>query len=211
MKRAKKKTRRLNVELSFGSAVLGFVILFSLIAPLYVNKEDSLLGSFPPELPPSKEHIFGTDLQGRDVFTTLVYAAPQTLQIGAVTGLISLALGALMGVLAGFFPGWGDNLIRFFGDVLIAIPAIAFLMVFVARLDNPSIYVISVSIAFLSWPGPARAIRAQVLSLRERQYIFIARANGEREIEVLFREALARPWPWRYWGLCHRDDTSAWV
>jgi len=188
-KRSNRKTR-LNGALIFGAGVLAFVILFSIVAPLFVNKEDSLLGSFEPQLPPSREHIFGTDLQGRDVFTTLVFAAPQTLKIGAVTGLISLGLGALLGVVAGFFPGWVDTLIRFLGDVLIAIPAIAFLMVFVARMQDPSIYVIALSIAFLSWPGPARAIRAQVLSLRERQYVAIARANGEREIEVLFREVL---------------------
>jgi peptide/nickel transport system ATP-binding protein len=71
-----------------------------------------------------------------------------------------------------------------------AIPVIAFLMVFVARMQNPSIWVIALSIAGLSWPGAARGIRAQVLSLRERQYISIARANGERELEVLFREVM---------------------
>ncbi|MBN1875340.1 MAG: dipeptide/oligopeptide/nickel ABC transporter permease/ATP-binding protein [Anaerolineae bacterium] len=194
----------LNGHLIFGAVVLSFVILFSLVGPLFVDKDDSLLGSFAPEQRPFwiKEseksmiqaddypHIFGTDLQGRDIFTTLVYAAAQTLQVGTLTGLISLGLGAMMGVLAGFFPGRLDNSIRFFGDILVAIPTIAFLMVFVARMDDPSIWVIALSIAALSWPGAARAIRSQVLSLRERQYIAIARANGEREIEVLFREVL---------------------
>ncbi len=189
VKRASRKSR-LNSHLIFGWTVLTLVILFSLIGHLFVNREDSLLGSFEPELPPSREHIFGTDLQGRDVFTTLVYAAPQTLWVGALTGMVSLALGAFMGVLAGFLTGWVDNLIRFVSDILIAIPAVAFLMVFVARMQDPSIYVIAISIACLTWPGAARGIRAQVLSLRERQYIAIARANGEHELEVLFREVL---------------------
>ncbi|MGC9350308.1 MAG: dipeptide/oligopeptide/nickel ABC transporter permease/ATP-binding protein [Anaerolineae bacterium] len=196
--------RNLNAHLIFGAAVLGFVILFSAVGPFFVDRDDSLLGSFEPELAPywssvgegtrkdsgGERHLFGTDLQGRDVFTTLVFAAPQTLQVGAVTGLISLGLGALMGIIAGFFPGWIDVVIRFLGDTLIAIPAIAFLMVFVARMDDPGLWIIAVAIASLSWPGAARAIRSQVLTLRERQYISIARANGEREVEVLFREVM---------------------
>lgn len=208
--RSRKKARKVNGHLVFGAAVLGFVLLFSLIGPFFVNRDDSLLGSFEPQLAPywySKggettmavsdgvKHIFGTDLQGRDVFTTLVYAAPQTLQVGAITGLISLGLGAIMGVIAGFFPGKIDTAIRFFGDTLIAIPAIAFLMVFVARMSDPSIWIIAVAIASLAWPGAARAIRSQVLTLRERQYISIARSNGEREMEVLGREVLPNTLP----------------
>jgi oligopeptide/dipeptide ABC transporter ATP-binding protein len=181
---------KMNAHLIFGAVVLAAVILFSLVGHFFVNRDHSLLGSFPPELEPSPENLLGTDLQGRDVFTTLVYAAPQTLQVGALTGIISLALGAIMGVVAGFLGGRTDTGIRFFSDVLMAIPTIAFLIVFVARMEDPSIWVISLSIAGLSWPGAARGIRAQVLSLRERQYISIARANGEWELEVLFREVM---------------------
>lgn len=209
MASAKKKSSKLNPHLIIGAAVLGFVILFSAIGPFFVNKEDSLLGSFEEEQPPfwakqstrsnvisdDTRHLFGTDLQGRDVFTTLVYAAPQTLQVGALTGLISLGFGALMGVVAGFLQGRVDNVIRFVSDTLVAIPTIAFLMVFVARMQDPSIYVIALSIAALAWPGSARAIRAQVLTLRERQYISIARSNGQKELEVLFREVMPNIFP----------------
>lgn len=193
-KRATTKSR-MNSHLIFGAVVLGAVILFSLIGPLFVNKEDSLLGAYPPELEPSAENWLGTDLQGRDVFATLVYAAPQTLMVGALTGIISLTLGTVMGVVAGFVGGRLDSGIRFFSDVLVAIPAIAFLMVFVARMQNPSIWIIALAIAALSWSGAARGIRAQVLSLRERQYVAIARANGEPEVEVLFREVLPNVLP----------------
>jgi oligopeptide/dipeptide ABC transporter ATP-binding protein len=186
---------KLNAELILGVVILGAIILFSLVTPIFIDKDDSLLGKFPPNVSPNSRNLLGTDLQGRDVFTTLVYAAPQTLQVGALTGIISLGFGALMGVLAGFFPGFLDDLIRFISDGLVAIPAIAFLMVFVARMDNPSIYVISFSIACLAWPGSARAIRSQVLTLRERQYISIARSNGERELEVLFREVMPNIFP----------------
>lgn len=208
MARPKKKTK-LNAQLVFGAAVLGFVILFSAIGPFFVNKDDSLLGSFQEEQPPfwakqstkstvhsdGLHHIFGTDLQGRDVFTTLVFAAPKTLQVGVLTGLISLGFGALMGIIAGFLQGRVDISIRFISDTLVAIPTIAFLMVFVARMQDPSIYIIALSIAVLSWPGTARAIRSQVLTLRERQYISIARSNGMKELEVLFREVLPNVFP----------------
>jgi len=209
MARSKKKPSKLNAHLIFGAAVLGFVILFSVIGPFFVDKDDSLLGSFGEEQPPfwakqsekstvhtdDVRHLFGTDLQGRDVFTTVVYAAPQTLLVGVLTGLISLGFGALMGVLAGFLQGRIDIGIRFISDTLVAIPTIAFLIVFVARMDDPSIYIIALSIAVLSWPGAARAIRSQVLTLRERQYIAIARSNGQKELEVLFREVLPNIFP----------------
>jgi len=209
MARSKKKPSKLNAHLIFGAAVLGFVILFSVIGPFFVDKDDSLLGSFGEEQPPfwakqsekstvhtdDVRHLFGTDLQGRDVFTTVVYAAPQTLLVGVLTGLISLGFGALMGVLAGFLQGRIDIGIRFISDTLVAIPTIAFLIVFVARMDDPSIYIIALSIAVLSWPGAARAIRSQVLTLRERQYISIARSNGQKELEVLFREVLPNIFP----------------
>jgi len=125
----------------------------------------------------------------------VVYAAPQTLLVGILTGLISLGFGALMGVLAGFLQGRIDIGIRFVSDTLVAIPTIAFLIVFVARMDDPSIYIIALSIAVLSWPGAARAIRSQVLTLRERQYISIARSNGQKELEVLFREVMPNIFP----------------
>jgi len=209
MARSKRKLTKLNAHLVFGAAVLGFVILFSVIGPFFVDKDDSLLGSFGEEQPPfwAKQsdrstvhsddvlHLFGTDLQGRDVFTTVVYAAPQTLLVGILTGLISLGFGALMGVLAGFLQGRIDIGIRFVSDTLVAIPTLAFLMVFVARMDDPSIYIIALSIAVLSWPGAARAIRSQVLTLRERQYISIARSNGQKELEVLFREVMPNIFP----------------
>ena len=197
MVKPQKKARKtnLNGDLVFGGVVLIAIILFSVLGPFFVNKDHSLLGSFAPELAPNSENIFGTDLQGRDVFTTLVYAGTQTLIVGALTGIISLSFGALMGITAGFFPGRVDNFIRFFSDVLIAIPAIAFLMVFVARMADPSIYVIALSIACLAWPGTARAMRSQVLTLRERQYISIARSNGEKEFEVLIREVLPNIFP----------------
>ena len=181
----------MNAHLIFGAVVLAAVVLFALVGPLFVNQDDSLLGSFEPELEPNDENLLGTDLQGRDVFATLVFAAAQTLEVGVLTGLISLGLGAVLGVIAGFIGGRVDSSIRFFSDVLMAIPAIAFLMVFVARMDDPSIWVIAPGHRRPELARPGARASARRCSLCASGSTFLSPApTASARSRVLFREVL---------------------
>jgi peptide/nickel transport system ATP-binding protein len=117
-------------------------------------------------------------------------AIPPTLRVGVISGIISVTLGLALGLLAGFFGGWADGLIRTFSDVLMAVPSLAFMILVVARMDRPNIMVVAMIVGLLTWSGTARGIRAQVLTIRERYYTAVARANGESEVEVLFREVI---------------------
>ncbi len=181
---------KLNPSLVFGAALLIFIVAVSFVGPVLVNERQARVGAMEPNLPPSDQNVSGTDSQGRDVFTTLILAVPPTLRVGLIAGVISVFLGLSLGLIAGFFGGWADWLIRTFSDVLMAIPSLAFMILVVSRMDRPNIVVVAVVVGFLTWSGTARGIRSMVLTIRERSFTAVARANGETEIEVLFREVM---------------------
>lgn len=182
------KDSRISANLVIGGVIITLLILTGFLGPLFVNPKIARVGAVKPNLHPSAENISGTDAQGRDVFTTLILALPSTLQVGLVAGLVSLVVGLTLGLIAGFFGGWADWVIRTFSDVLLAVPIVSFLILIVARMDSPNLSIVAIIVAALTWGGTARGIRSQVLSIRERSYTSIARANGEGELELLFRE-----------------------
>jgi oligopeptide/dipeptide ABC transporter ATP-binding protein len=184
------KFTRFNGSLLVGITILSLIILIGIIGPLLVDHKMARVGAVKPNLPPSSENYFGTDSQGRDVFTTLVLAIPPTLRTGLIAGVISVTIGLVLGLMAGFFSGGPDSIIRTFSDVLVAVPALAFMILVVARMEKPSIVAVAAVVGLLTWSGTARGIRSQVLSIRERSYTAVARANGESELEVLFREVM---------------------
>ena len=181
---------RITPNLIIGISLLVIILLISLIGPLVVNPKKAHVAAVGPNLPPSGENWFGTDSQGRDVFTTLIIAIPSTVRVGLVAGVISVVIGLVLGLLAGFFGGLPDAIVRTFSDVLIAVPSLAFMILVVSRMNRPDITLVAAIVGFLTWSGTARGIRSQVLTIRERSYTLVARANGENGLEVLFREVM---------------------
>ncbi len=100
-----KKASSFNTSLVIGITILSLIVLIGLVGPLLVDKKMARVGAVKPNLPPSAENYFGTDSQGRDVFTTLVLAIPPTLRTGLIAGVISVTIGLLLGLMAGFFSG----------------------------------------------------------------------------------------------------------
>jgi peptide/nickel transport system ATP-binding protein len=190
LKRGWLRNSRLNPNLILGLLVVSFVVLAGIFGPMLVNEKLARVGAVEPNLPPSTEYSFGTDSQGREVFTTLILAIPPTLRVGVIAGVISVVLGLVLGLTAGFFGGWADWLTRVFADVLIAVPALAFMILVISRMDRPNIVIVAVIVGLLTWPATARGIRSMVLTIRERTYTAVARANGESELGVLFREVM---------------------
>jgi len=132
----------------------------------------------------------GSDTQGRDVLASLLTATPQTLKIGLLAGLIGLGVGGLLGLLAGWFRGVVDAVIRTTCDVMMTIPAIAVLVLVGTSVRTMTVWMMALVVALLSWMVPARAVRAQVLSLRERSWIDMARLNGIGGIRIIFADLL---------------------
>lgn len=183
------KRLRKNKMAMFGLVII--VILFltavfaDLIAP-YTYKEQDLMNMFQT---PSKEHLFGTDEFGRDIFSRVVYGSRISLEVGFIAVGISLVLGGVIGAVAGYYGGRLENVLMRFMDVLLAIPQILLAIAIVAAL-GPSIFNLMVAVGISSIPGYARLVRASVLTIREQEFIEAARAVGSSDARIIFKHIL---------------------
>lgn len=143
----------------------------------------------PRKLRPSGEHPLGTDGQGRDILSQLIYGARVSLSVGLATAILVSGLAAFMGVLAGYLKGSVDTLIMRTADVLFAVPGLPLMLILAVYL-GASMRTIVVIFTLVGWPGLARLIRSQVLSVRERPYVEAARAYGASEWRIMFRHVL---------------------
>lgn len=186
-----------NPNLVIGLIMLLVVVIYGLLGPMLIPEEMAQVGSASPRLQPGDEgHLLGTDTQGRDVFAMLTYATPQTLKIGLIAGGVGIFVGTLLGILAGYFGGGVDNVIRVLTDVFITIPGMAIMIVIATNTRSMTVLLIALIVSLLAWRFPTRTIRAQTLSLRERPYVQIARLNGMNEIEIVFKEVLPNLLPY---------------
>ena len=181
---------RLSGMLIAGVLLFVAIILFGLVGPLFVPQSLSEVGALDPNLAPSGAHLLGSDGQGRDVLAAMIYSTPETVKIGLIAGFIGVGIGIVLALLAGFLGGPFDMVIRAVSDSLLTIPGIAILIVIANHLTNLSAISLGLAIALLSWMVPTRLMRAQVLSVRERTYIAVARMGGETELEIAFREVM---------------------
>jgi len=173
-----------------GGILVALVALFGLVGRLFVPEEMAEVGAGRPAKPPSAEHWLGTDQQGRDVLADLIYGTPTSLEIGIIAGVLGVTLGALMGLIAGYAGGIVDEVIRILVDILLTIPSLMILIIVASMLGAVSVEAMALIIAALAWMWPARAVRAQVLTIRERMYVQVARFNGASNLRIIIRELL---------------------
>lgn len=172
-------------------AVLAMMAVFAgLIAPYDPNAIDLAGGTAAGRpLPPSRLHWMGTDQLGRDRFSRIVYGARVSLSVGFITMAISISIGTLLGGVAGYFGGWIDSWIMRGTDVMLSIPQF-FLILTVQSMTRPSIYNVMAVIGMTGWAAIARIVRAEVLSLRARDYVMAARSIGASSGRIIFRHLL---------------------
>ncbi len=139
--------------------------------------------------PPSFDYPLGTDDLGRDVLARILYGARISLLVGFVAVGIATFIGILLGALAGFYGRWIDSLIMRFVDIMLCFPSFFLILAVIAFLE-PSIWNIMIIIGLTSWMGVARLVRAEFLSLRERDFVVAARAIGARDTRIIFRHIL---------------------
>ncbi len=138
---------------------------------------------------PSREHLLGTDQLGRDVLTRMLYGARISLSVGFVAVSIAIVIGVVVGGVAGYYGGIIDTILMRFVDIMMCFPGF-FLMLTIIALLGPSIWMVMVIIGILSWMGTARMVRAEFLSIRERDYVTAARALGVGNGRMIFRHIL---------------------
>jgi peptide/nickel transport system permease protein len=140
-------------------------------------------------MPPSPEHLLGTDTLGRDVLSRIIYGARISLLVGFVAVGIATLIGILVGALAGFYGGWVDQLLMRLVDLMLCFPTL-FLILAVIAVLGPSIWNVMVVIGVTNWMGVARLVRAEFLSLREREFVAAARSLGASDARLILRHLL---------------------
>lgn len=172
-----------------GALVVLVMFALSFLAPVITPYEPNTLDAYHVLLPPSTAHWFGTDEVGRDVFTRMVYGARISLKVGFVAVGIATLIGTVVGLVAGYYGGWVDSLLMRLVDIMFCFPTF-FLILAVITLREPSIVNIMLIIGLTGWMGVARLVRAEVLSIRERDYVLAARAIGCSDMRIIFRHIM---------------------
>lgn len=145
---------------------------------------------------PSWEHPLGTESSGRDMLAVLFVGAPRSLTIGLIAATIGMFIGVVLGFTAGYMGGWVDNVIRTLSDAIIVIPVLAVLIVIGAYIKVLQIENMALLLALFLWPAPTRYVRAQVLSMRERGYVNMARISGASSFSIMFGEMMPNMLPY---------------
>jgi peptide/nickel transport system permease protein len=161
----------------------------SIAAPLIASYPPLLTNAGPSFAPPSMAYPMGTDDLGRDIFSGVLYGGRVTLGVGLVAGLASVLFGTLVGLLAGFLGGVVDLVVTKLTEVFLIIPAV-FLAILLVTFFGSSIINVIITLAVVSWPVTSRLVRAQVLSLKEREFCKAARVLGESSARIMFVELL---------------------
>ncbi|MDA8122111.1 MAG: ABC transporter permease [Deltaproteobacteria bacterium] len=172
-----------------GGAVVLFFFVLSAFPNVFSRHEPNRIDVLKILSPPSADHPLGTDELGRDVLARMVYGARISLKVGFVAVGIATAIGLLVGLIAGFYGGWVDAILMRFVDVMLCFPTFFLILAVIAFLE-PSIYNIMVVIGLTGWMGVSRLVRAETLSLKERDFVAAARAQGAGDARIIFRHIL---------------------
>src|SRR5688500_12742450 len=172
-----------------GIGVVALIVLLAAAAPLVARHDPLAIDLMRQLRGPSAEHWLGTDVQGRDVWARLVFGARISLAVGLVSQGIALLLGLTLGLVAGFYGRWVDEVVMRLADVTLAFPTLLLLVAMVAALQ-PSLGVVLVTIGVVGWAGMARLVRAQVLVVRQLEYVQALRALGARDFRIVMRHVL---------------------
>ncbi|MDP3791472.1 MAG: ABC transporter permease [Candidatus Omnitrophota bacterium] len=171
------------------AAFILLMVVSALFAPFIANHSPTVVDSKSVLTAPSKEHIFGTDRLGRDIFSRIVYGSRISLSIGFVAVGIAVLIGMVFGAVAGYYGGKLDNILMRLVDLMLCFPTI-FLILAVIALLEPSIFNIMVIIGATGWMGVARLVRAQVLTLKERDFVSAAKVMGANDTWIIFKHLI---------------------
>ena len=179
---------RANRQAMLGVGILGVFLAIAVVGPFLAGPIDKAAAN-RPMLPPSPEHLFGTDRSGRDLFLTNVWATRISLLVGVVASLLCMSIGATLGIAAGYLGSGWDSWIMRITDFFYVLPTLVLALV-LAAIVGPSLVNVILVIAITSWPATARIIRSQTLTIRERMFVERARASGAGSLRIMRRQVL---------------------
>jgi len=214
-----------NPSLGWGLGILLLLLLFSTVGRIFVNKDDAYALATIPDLPPTldSEYLdkmgevqgfqakleqlrlamrptFGTDSQGKGLLASLVYGTGMTLQIGAIAGIIGIGIGTILGFVSGYYAGsLFDNIVTSIVDVVLTMPGFLILILIASSLADPDeleVAQMGLIVSVTSWAFPTRAIRSQVMSMRERPFVMMAKLSGMSGPEIILKELMPNLLPY---------------
>ena len=172
-----------------GCGIILFLIFVSLLAPFLAPYDAGAIDLKHVLDPPSFRHWFGTDQLGRDVFSRMIWGARISLLVGFVATGLAIFIGTVLGAVSGYYGGWVDTVIMRFVDIMLCFPTFFLILAVIAFL-GPSIWNIMIVIGLTSWMGVTRLVRADFISLRERDFVRAARAIGAGDLRIIFLHVL---------------------
>lgn len=183
---------RRNWSLTAGLIILLLLLAFTAIGFMLIDPKHAYPLAAPPRRPPGWPYIFGTDFFGRDLFAAMVVGMWQTALIGLIAGGIGTGVGVILGFISAYFGGWIDNVIRSVCQILTPIPALLIQVVAASSLDKRDVtfFTMAIIVAALAWMWSTLVIRAQVLTMKERQYVAVAKLSGVSDFGIIFKEIL---------------------
>jgi len=188
---------RRNPSLTVGIALLATLGLFIIAGNLLVDTEDARPLSVPTLRPPSRDYPFGTDRQGRDLLAVMVAGTPLTLRVGFIAGFLGVGLGTMLAFIGAYYRGVIDTIIRGVTDIGLTVPGLLVLIIIAVSIKGTlTVNQMAIVVASLAWLYPTRTIRAQVLSLRERGYVEVARLSGMSGPGIIFFELMPNLLPY---------------
>ncbi len=177
-----------------GLVVIIFLYLTAIFAPVLMRYPYDELHSGVRNTPPSATYWLGTDRNGRDVYSRLIWGGRISMAAGFASVVIIMTIGVILGALAGFFGGLIDQALMRFTDILLSIPLIL-LLITAASLFQPGLRTTIIVIGLASWPGTARLVRGQFMALKEQEYVTAARSIGASSGRIMFRHLFPNTLP----------------
>lgn len=172
-----------------GFLIVSTLLLCACAAPFIAPMNPETIDSTNLLQAPSSAHIFGTDSLGRDVLSRIIYGARISLSVGLLVILIALCIGIIIGSISGYFGGITDHMLMRFTDIMLCFP-VFFLILAVIALLEPSVFNIIFILGLTSWMGQARLIRAEILTLKEREFILAAKSYGSSHKRIIIRHLI---------------------
>ncbi|WP_374623837.1 ABC transporter permease [Devosia sp.] len=183
---------RRNWSLGIGLLILLALVAFTVIGFLVIDPKDAYPLAAATKKAPSLKYPLGTDFFGRDLFAAMVVGMWQTAVIGILAGGIGTAVGVVLGFMSAYFGGWIDSVIRTVCQILTPIPVLLIQVVVAGSLDKRDVTFLTMAfiVAMLAWMGPTLVVRSQVLTMKERQFVAVAKLSGVSDLGIIFKEIL---------------------
>jgi len=192
-----RKIYRKSVKFRIGFSTILVLLFLGFLVAIYAPMDTRLWFVVPRDQPPSAKYYLGTTSMGRDVFWELANSIRNSLVIAFITALISAHVGLVIGLVSGVKGGITDKILMFMTDTFVIIPGLPLLIVITTVLKSViTLPMLGVLISIVSWPWPARQVRAMVLSLRERTFVYTAMLSGMSTFKVLIREIMPYIFGW---------------